>query len=70
MFSNIPILLTWLRIILIPVFVVVYYLPDAWLGPVAKNWTAIRSNSAGERSPRSKRARYRFCTAPCRTTRS
>ncbi len=41
MFSNIPILLTWLRIVLIPVFVVVYYLPDAWLGPVAKNWTAM-----------------------------
>jgi cardiolipin synthase len=41
MFSNIPILLTWLRILLIPVFVVVYYVPDAWLGPVAKNWTAM-----------------------------
>jgi CDP-diacylglycerol---glycerol-3-phosphate 3-phosphatidyltransferase len=41
MFSNIPILLTWLRILLIPVFVAVYYLPDAWLGPVAKNWTAM-----------------------------
>ena len=41
MFSNIPLLLTWLRIVLIPVFVVVYYLPDAWLGPVAKNWTAM-----------------------------
>ena len=41
MFSNIPLLLTWLRIVLIPVFVAVYYLPDAWLGPVAKNWTAM-----------------------------
>ena len=41
MFSNIPLLLTWLRIVLIPVFVVVYYLPDSWLGPVAKNWTAM-----------------------------
>jgi CDP-diacylglycerol--glycerol-3-phosphate 3-phosphatidyltransferase/cardiolipin synthase len=41
MFSNIPILLTWLRILLIPVFVVVYYLPDTWLGPVTKNWTAM-----------------------------
>ena len=38
---NVPILLTWLRIVLIPVFVAVYYLPDAWLGPVAKNWTAM-----------------------------
>ena len=38
---NVPILLTWLRIVLIPVFVAVYYLPDAWLSPVAKNWTAM-----------------------------
>jgi CDP-diacylglycerol--glycerol-3-phosphate 3-phosphatidyltransferase/cardiolipin synthase len=41
MFSNIPILLTWLRIVLIPVFVAVYYVPDEWLNPVAKNWTAM-----------------------------
>ena len=38
---NIPIGLTWLRIVLIPVFVAVYYLPDTWLNPVAKNWTAM-----------------------------
>ncbi len=38
---NVPILLTWLRIVLIPVFVGVYYVPDAWLGPVARNWTAM-----------------------------
>ncbi len=38
---NVPILLTWLRILLIPVFVAVYYLPDAWLAPAAKNWTAM-----------------------------
>ena len=38
---NLPILLTWLRIVLIPVFVAVYYLPDTWLMPVAKNWTAM-----------------------------
>jgi CDP-diacylglycerol--glycerol-3-phosphate 3-phosphatidyltransferase/cardiolipin synthase len=38
---NIPILLTWLRIVLIPVFVAVYYVPDGWLSPVAKNWTAM-----------------------------
>ncbi|MFO1415625.1 MAG: CDP-diacylglycerol--glycerol-3-phosphate 3-phosphatidyltransferase [Burkholderiales bacterium] len=38
---NVPIALTWLRIIMIPVFVAVYYLPDAWLMPVAKNWTAM-----------------------------
>ena len=41
MFSNIPLLLTWLRIGMIPMFVVVYYLPDTLLGPVAKNWTAM-----------------------------
>jgi CDP-diacylglycerol--glycerol-3-phosphate 3-phosphatidyltransferase len=38
---NVPIALTWLRIVLIPVFVAVYYLPDTWLMPVAKNWTAM-----------------------------
>ena len=38
---NIPIALTWLRIVMIPVFVAVYYLPDSWLSPVAKNWTAM-----------------------------
>ena len=41
MFSNIPILLTWLRIVLIPVFVAVYYLPNSWIGPVEKNWMAM-----------------------------
>jgi cardiolipin synthase len=41
MTQNVPIALTWLRIILIPVFVAVYYLPDTWLAPVAKNWTAM-----------------------------
>ncbi len=38
---NTPILLTWLRIVAIPIFVAVYYLPDTWLSPVAKNWTAM-----------------------------
>jgi cardiolipin synthase (CMP-forming) len=41
MFSNIPTALTWLRIVLIPIFVAVYYLPDAWLSPPMKNWTAM-----------------------------
>ena len=41
MFSNIPTALTWLRIVMIPVFVVVYYVPDMWLSPQAKNWTAM-----------------------------
>ncbi|HET9338238.1 MAG TPA: CDP-diacylglycerol--glycerol-3-phosphate 3-phosphatidyltransferase [Casimicrobiaceae bacterium] len=38
---NIPTALTWLRIVLIPVFVGVYYLPDAWLAPAGKNWLAM-----------------------------
>lgn len=37
---NIPNTLTWARIALIPIFVGVFYLPDAWLGPMAKNITA------------------------------
>jgi cardiolipin synthase (CMP-forming) len=43
---NTPILLTWLRIVAIPIFVAVYYLPDVWLSPVAKNWTAMAIFSA------------------------
>ena len=38
---NLPIFLTWLRIVLIPVFVAVYYVPDTWLTPEARNWTAM-----------------------------
>jgi len=38
---NVPIALTWLRIVLIPVFVGVYYLPDTMLSPIAKNWTSM-----------------------------
>ena len=41
MLSNIPTALTWLRIVLIPVFVAVYYLPEPWLSLTAKNWTAM-----------------------------
>ncbi|MGB6056280.1 MAG: CDP-diacylglycerol--glycerol-3-phosphate 3-phosphatidyltransferase [Burkholderiaceae bacterium] len=33
---NIPILLTWLRVALIPLVVGVFYLPDAWLTPFHK----------------------------------
>lgn len=33
---NIPILLTWLRVALIPLVVGVFYLPDTWLTPFAK----------------------------------
>jgi cardiolipin synthase len=37
---NVPILLTWLRILLIPVFLVVFYFPDTWLSGPEKNLTA------------------------------
>ena len=37
---NLPILLTWARIVLIPLFVGVYYLPDAWLAEPLKNLVA------------------------------
>jgi cardiolipin synthase len=33
---NIPILLTWLRVALIPLVVGVFYLPDTWLSPFDK----------------------------------
>ena len=33
---NIPILLTWLRIILIPLLIAIYYVPEAWV-PVARD---------------------------------
>ena len=38
---NLPTALTWLRIVLIPVFVGVYYLPDSLLSMTAKNWIAM-----------------------------
>lgn len=38
---NVPIALTWLRIVAIPVFVGVYYLPASVLSLPAKNWTAM-----------------------------
>ena len=37
---NLPILLTWLRIVAIPLFITVYYLPDAWLTLAERNLTA------------------------------
>ena len=38
---NLPIALTWLRIVLIPGFVGVYYLPASLLSMPAKNWLAM-----------------------------
>lgn len=37
---NLPNLLTWLRIILIPLFVALYYLPGNWLQPQEMNFWA------------------------------
>jgi cardiolipin synthase (CMP-forming) len=36
---NIPIILTWIRIAMIPAFVGVFYLPHDWMTPVQQNWT-------------------------------
>ena len=38
---NIPILLTWMRVLLIPVFTLLFYLPKGWLDPQTINWTAV-----------------------------
>ncbi len=38
--TNLPILLTWLRILLIPLVVGVFFLPDAWMDGAEKNATA------------------------------
>jgi cardiolipin synthase len=41
MVLNIPTALTWLRIVLIPVFVGIYYVPQEWLTPVMANWIGM-----------------------------
>ncbi|MBL8484406.1 MAG: CDP-diacylglycerol--glycerol-3-phosphate 3-phosphatidyltransferase [Rhodocyclaceae bacterium] len=37
MLLNLPTALTWARIVVIPVFIGIFYLPDAWLPPADKN---------------------------------
>ncbi len=37
---NIPIFLTWMRVLLIPVFTALFYLPENWLNPQTVNWAA------------------------------
>jgi len=37
---NVPMILTWARIAMIPMVLGVFYLPDAWLSPHGKNVTA------------------------------
>ena len=41
MVPNFPTALTWLRIVLIPVFVGIYYVPDEMLSPVMRNWVGM-----------------------------
>lgn len=38
---NIPTLLTWLRIVMIPLFVGVFYLPDEQMSPYGRDFTAM-----------------------------
>ena len=47
MVPNIPTALTWLRIILIPVFVGIYYAPDELLSQVMRNWVGMSIFSFG-----------------------
>lgn len=37
---NLPILLTWLRIVLIPIFTLLFYLPKSWVEQETINWAA------------------------------
>ncbi|MBE2257639.1 MAG: CDP-diacylglycerol--glycerol-3-phosphate 3-phosphatidyltransferase [Candidatus Accumulibacter sp.] len=37
---NVPILLTWLRIILIPLMIAIYYVPEAWVSGVGRDLAA------------------------------
>ena len=37
---NAPNLVTWLRIVLIPLLIGIFYVPDAWLTPAGKNVSA------------------------------
>ena len=38
---NIPILLTWLRIVMIPLMIGIYYVPDAWLFSIGRDVAAM-----------------------------
>lgn len=38
---NIPILLTWLRIILIPLLIAIYYVPDTWMLGIGRDLAAM-----------------------------
>jgi CDP-diacylglycerol--glycerol-3-phosphate 3-phosphatidyltransferase len=36
---NLPTLLTWARIVMIPLFLVIYYLPEPWITPPHRNYS-------------------------------
>ncbi len=38
---NIPILLTWLRIVLIPLMIAIYYVPDSWIDGIGRDFAAM-----------------------------
>ena len=38
---NIPILLTWLRIVLIPLMIAIYYVPDSWIDWTGRDMAAM-----------------------------
>lgn len=38
---NIPILLTWLRIVLIPLMIAIYYIPDSWIDWIGRDMAAM-----------------------------
>ena len=38
---NIPILLTWLRILLIPLMIGIYYVPDSWIIGIGRDFSAM-----------------------------
>ena len=38
---NIPMLLTWLRLILIPLMICIYYVPESWLCGVSRDFAAM-----------------------------
>ncbi len=41
MFYSIPMLLTWLRLILIPLMICIYYIPESWLQEVNRDCAAM-----------------------------
>ncbi len=38
---NIPILLTWLRIVMIPLMIAIYYVPESWVSGIGRDMAAM-----------------------------